>query len=491
MTIDAQWLSGANRLSDWSSVRATVAGIGVTGYSIADALLAIGARVRVRDDADTEAARDKAQLLEMLGAEVRLGPGATAELPSGTDLVVTSPGWSPSAPMLVQAAARGIPVWGDVELAWRLQQPDRVVPWLGVTGTNGKTTVVTMLASMLSAAGLTTSAVGNVGRPILETILDEVEYDVLAVELSSFQLHWSSSVSLHSAAVLNVEPDHLSWYAPFADPFEAYAADKARIYNQVTHACLYNVADPRTEKMVEEADVVEGARAVGFTLGIPSISMLGVVDDILVDRAFIAQRRNSALELAGVSDVPTSSPHMIANALAAAGLARSFGVPATAVRDGLRAYELGPHRITEVARSGGITWVDDSKATNPHAAAASLAGYDSVVWIAGGLAKGLSFDQLVATQSGRIKAAVLIGTDRADIAKALAARAPHIPVVSLDDPAPSAMAEAVAEAARFAQSGDTVLLAPACASQDMYDDYAQRGDWFCQAVRDYLGKAEP
>ena len=485
------WLGQANRLSDWSQIHVVVAGIGVSGFSAADALLQYGARVTVLDETTSQSAADKGKLLEILGAEVRLGSGSTSTLPE-CDLVIASPGWPPRAPLFREAQARKIPIWGDVELAWRLQQPDRVVPWLGITGTNGKTTTVTMLESILSTAGLTASAVGNVGRPILETILDEVTYDCLAVELSSFQLHWMNSVSLHSAVVLNLDPDHLQWYESSSatlDPFDAYAADKARIYHQVTHSCLYNVDDPRTEQMVVDADVVEGARAIGFTLGIPQISMLGVVDDALVDRAFIPQRRDSALELISVSDLPSSAPHMVANALAAAGLARSFGVEARAVRDGLRAYELGPHRIQTIAHVNGVTWVDDSKATNAHAASASLMGFDSVVWIAGGQAKGVEFEDLVRTNASRIKAAVLIGVDREVLAHALAAQAPEIPVICLDTADCSVMEEAVQAAARFAQPGDTVLMAPACASQDIYTDYAERGEWFARSVNTFVKEA--
>ena len=480
-------LTTANRLSDWSGVRVTVAGIGASGFSAADVLAEYGAQVTVVDELDNDQTRDKAGLLQVLGATVRLGPGAADKLDDDCDLVIASPGWFPNSPLFVQAQARFVPVWADVELAFRFQQPDRVVPWLGVTGTNGKTTTVTMLNSMLTAAGLTSSAVGNVGRPILETILDGVAYDCLAVELSSFQLHWLDSVSLHSAAVLNVEPDHLQWYRTISDdPFEAYAADKARIFNHVTHSCVYNVQDPRTEKMVEDADVVEGARAIGFTTGIPGMSMLGVVDDMLVDRAFISQRRDSALELASIADVPTGAPHMIADALAAAALARSFGVSATAVRDGLRAFTLGPHRIEQVASSNQITWVDDSKATNAHAAEASLRGFDSVVWIGGGQAKGTRFEDLVSDNSGRIKAAVLMGTDAPVLAEAFASKAPDIPVVILEGTDPGIMRQVVEQAGRFAEPGDTVLLAPACASQDMYTDYADRGEWFARCVQDYL-----
>ncbi|MCL2784041.1 MAG: UDP-N-acetylmuramoyl-L-alanine--D-glutamate ligase [Propionibacteriaceae bacterium] len=483
------WLNQANRLSDWSQVHVTVAGIGATGYSAADALLQYGAQVTVLDEADTEAAQDKAKVLEILGATVRLGSGATAVLPQQCDLVMASPGWNPQVPLYTHATTRGIPIWGDVELAFRLQMPDRVVPWLGITGTNGKTTTVTMLESILKAAGLTVSAVGNVGRPILETVLDELAYDCLAVELSSFQLHWTHSMALHSAAVLNVDPDHMEWYAELKpSAFEAYCADKARIYHQAIFSCVYNVEDPRTEQMVVDADVCEGARAIGFTLGIPGMSMLGVVDDVLVDRAFIPQRRDSALEIMPISELPNQAPPMVANALAAASLARSFGVSVNDVREGLRNYEMGPHRVAIIAEHDGVTWVDDSKATNPHAASCGLTGFDSVVWIAGGLAKGAVFEELVRAHASRIKAAVLIGRDRGLLEQAFASQAPHIPVVSFESGEPSVMMEVVAQAARFADRGDTVLLAPACASQDIYTDYADRGDWFAMAVRHYMHK---
>ena len=292
------------------------------------------------DDSASPSNAEKGTLIEVLGGTVLLGPGSTATLPADADLVITT-GWSPAAPLLVQAAARGVPIWSEVELAWRLSRPNKIIPWLGVTGTNGKTTTTQMLASMLAAAGLRTAAVGNIGRPIMEIVLDPEPYDVLAVELSSHQLHWSNSLALHSAAVLNLQPDHLEWHGSY----QAYADAKAKIYAGVEASCVYNVADPATEQMVEEAEVVEGARAIGFTLGIPAPSMLGVVDDLLVDRAFVEQRQTSALELATIADVSPAAPHNVANALAAAALARSYGVPATAVRDGLRNVTVGAHKI--------------------------------------------------------------------------------------------------------------------------------------------------
>lgn len=478
-------MATANRLSDWGSANVVVAGLGVSGFAAADGLMSLGAKITVLDE--SEAYADKATLLEHLDVTVRLGKGATAELPPGTDLVVTSPGWRPTAPLLRQAAAQNVPVWGETELAWRMMQPDRVIPWLGITGTNGKTTTTQMLESMLIADGKKAAAVGNIGRPIIEAILDDVDYDVFAVELSSFQLHWMNNVNLHSAVVLNLHQDHLEWYAGEGAK-DRYFADKAKIYQGVTHSCVYNVAEPATEKMVEEADVVEGARAIGFTTGIPAISMLGVVDDLIVDRAFVPQRRDSALELAKVSDVQPFAPHNVANAVAAAALARSYGVAAKSVAAGLQRLQLAGHRIQQVAESDGIAWVDDSKATNPHAANSAMQAYDSFVWIAGGQAKGTTFDDLIERHRDKLRGAVVIGVDREQIAETLARHAPDVPVTVLENNHTEVMDEVVALAGAMARPGDTVLLSPGCASLDMWDGYAARGDSFAEAVKKYLAR---
>ncbi len=476
------------RLDPWDGVRAVVAGFGVSGFAAADTLTHLGARATALDeDAGDAERRERAELLEVLGAQVRLGPGATAVLPDDVDLVVTSPGWRPAAPLLAQARERGIPVWGEVELAWRLRHPEHDTPWLCVTGTNGKTTTVQMLDTVLRAAGRRSAAVGNVGRPVLEAVMDPDPYDVLAVELSSFQLHYTSSMSAQAAAVLNVAEDHLDWYASMSD----YAADKGRIYHQVQDACVYNVADPATERLVREADVVEGARAVGFTLATPAVGMLGLVEDILVDRAFVAERATSAAELCTVADLASPAPHYVANALAAAALARAHGVGQASVRDGLRSFRPDGHRITDVALHRDVRWVDDSKATNPHAAASSLQAYDPVVWVAGGLAKGASFEDLVRVVRGRLRGVVLLGRDRAVIAEALSRHAPDVPVRVVEggqdggsqDGGADLMRRVVTAAADLAVPGDTVLLAPGCASMDQFSSYAARGDAFAAAVR--------
>jgi UDP-N-acetylmuramoylalanine--D-glutamate ligase len=307
-------------------------------------------------------------------------------------------------------------------------------------------------------------------------------------------------MAARSAAVLNVAPDHLDWHGSMA----AYATDKGRIFTGVQAACVYNVEDPETERLVRAAEVAEGARAIGFTLGVPAVGMVGVVDDVLVDRAFspredppqatrllrdpgfVAERHppwTIAAELASVGDVRPAAPHNIANALAAAALARSFGVPAVAVRDGLRTFRPDAHRIAVVATVYGVTYVDDSKATNAHAAQASLLAYDDVVWVAGGLAKGAAFDELVQAVRDRLQGVVLLGADRSVIAEALARHAPQVPVVEVAETDNDVMDRVVAQAARLARPGSTVLLAPACASMDMFANYAARGDAFAAAVR--------
>jgi UDP-N-acetylmuramoylalanine--D-glutamate ligase len=466
--------------------RVTVAGLGVSGVPAAKALHALGAEVTVVNAGAGDRQRAEAAALEALGIAVRLGDGDT--LPDGTELVVTTPGWKPGSPLFAAAAEAGVEVWGDVELAWRLRGPG-AAPWLAITGTNGKTTATRMLAEILTAAGLRTAAVGNIGVSLIDVVLgdqDSPPYDVLAVELSSYQLHWAPSVRPHSAAVLNLAPDHLDWHGSMA----AYTADKGRIYHGNQVACVYNTADPETERLVREADVEEGCRAIGFTLNAPRPSEFGVVDGILVDRAFVEDRQGQAQELAETADVKPPAPHNIADALAAAALARAYGVEPAAVREGLRAFRPDAHRIAEVAVVDGVTYVDDSKATNTHAAEASLASYDPIVWLAGGLAKGAVFDGLAAKAAPRLRAAVLFGADRALIREALARHAPQVPVTELERTDTGAMSAAVAAARDLARPGDTVLLAPACASMDMFTNYNERGDLFAEAVRALSARGE-
>ena len=469
----------------WDGSRVLVAGLGISGRAAAQVLAAQGARVTTYDDAAADAdERDATALLARDGL-------------AGVDLVVTSPGLRPTHPVLAAALARGIEVVSEVELAWRLRV-DRTAgggpaPWLAVTGTNGKTTTVGMLASILQANGERAAAVGNVGSPIVLAATDP-SLDVLAVELSSFQLHFTHTVSAQAGAVLNIAPDHLDWHGSL----KAYTADKGRIFERAQVACVYNVADDATRRLVEGADVVEGAVAVGFTLGAPAVGQVGLVAGVLVDRAFAARRHTHAVELATLADLAQLAgpgdrvaPHVVADALAAAALALAHGVPPTAIAEGLRAFGPGAHRIVTVATVDGVAYVDDSKATNAHAAAAALAAFPerSVVWIAGGLAKGATFDDLVRMRRDRLVGVVLIGADREPLAGALARHAPQVPVIQVAATDTGDVMTPAVSAARGLAAGvpagtqATVLLAPACASMDQFVSYADRGDRFADAVR--------
>ncbi|WP_030013944.1 UDP-N-acetylmuramoyl-L-alanine--D-glutamate ligase [Curtobacterium sp. S6] len=486
--------------SDWSGLRVVVAGVGVSGFAAADTLIELGARVVIVDGKDTEDTRYKEQTLGIVGsAGAVLGDGAMDSLPdvdgARPDLVVTSPGLRPALGLLDQAVREGVQIWGEVELAWRLRERAgrKTTEWLCVTGTNGKTTTVGMTASILQAAGLKAIAVGNVGTPILDALRDPVDYDVFVVELSSYQLHWSYSLRPWASTVLNIAEDHIDWHGSY----ENYQADKAKVYENTRVACVYNAAVPLTERMVESADVQEGCRAISFTTDAPYLSQLGVVDGLLVDRAFVEERRTSAAEMAAVQDtgeLPTK--HTVENALAAAALARAYGVEPVAVRDGLRAYQPGAHRIQPVAHTHAVLWVNDSKATNPHATDASLSSFDPVIWVAGGLSKGVAYGDLVAKHAHRLKAVVLIGTDTGSLEDALTAHAPGIPVhraatsgISPDD-GRAVMSSAVEIAHGLAEANDTVLMAPAAASMDQFASYAERGDAFIDAVTALVGRLQ-
>ncbi|MFC4059886.1 UDP-N-acetylmuramoyl-L-alanine--D-glutamate ligase [Planomonospora corallina] len=444
-----------------------VLGAGVSGAAAARLLAARGERVVVLEGRDGERQRAAAAELATAGVEVRFGEPEA--VPEGASLIVAT-GWPPHHPALVAAAEAGAEVIGEVELAWRLR-PEGAAPWLALTGTNGKTTAVRMLTSMLTAAGHRALAVGNVGVPVAEAVAGP--YDVLAVELSSFQLHRAPSVAPLAAAVLNVAPDHLDWHGSM----EEYARAKGEIFARAG-TVVHNADDEWSARL---AAPYPGA--VGFTLQVPRPGQLGVVEDLLVDRAFTADPVREAAELASLEDVRPFAPHNVANALAAAALARAYGVPPEAVRQGLRDFVPDPHRIAHVARVGGVDYVDDSKATNPHAAAASLAAYPSIVWVAGGQLKGADVDDLVRQAAPRLRGAVLLGADRGLIRRALARHAENVPVVEVAGQDTGVMDRVVAEAARLASPGDTVLLAPAAASLDMFTGYPARGEAFARAVQ--------
>lgn len=488
----------------WAGLRVVVAGLGVSGFSAADTLAELGASVIVVDAHHSESHRINAQTLEIVGVrDIRFGTEAASVLPewdgSAPELVVTSPGWRPDSPLIRAASDAAVPVWSDVQLARRLgARPGAVEPqWLLVTGTNGKTTTVTLLEQMLQAGDRRAVACGNIGMPILDAIRDPEGFDVLAVELSSFQLHYTEPIGALAATVLNIAEDHMDWHGGM----EGYLADKARIYEGTQVACIYNVEDPVTMQMVADADVVEGCRAIGFTTGTPDVSELGLVEGLLVDRAFLEGRRHSALELGSRADLgPVAPRHLVANAVAAAALARAAGIAPEAIQRAIASYRPAEHRIQPVAKAEDVLWINDTKATNPHAAHASLTSFTDVVWIAGGMPKGVDYGELVASVADRLRAAVLIGTDSSQLRSSLERHAPGVPIIGgvvRDDESDSetalrssdgaaAMRAAVSEAERMARPGDTVLLAPAAASMDQFASYSDRGAAFITAVAELM-----
>jgi len=338
-------LDSLTRADSWDGVRAFVAGFGVAGFAAADNLTHLGASVVAVDertpDGDPDLA-ERAELLGVLGADVRLGAGTADMLPDDVDVLVVSPAWRPDAALVMQAHVRGVPVWGEVELAWRLRDPAHRTPWLAVTGSRGRSRTVRMVDGIFRAAGLRSTVAGNVGLSLVEVVMEPDPYDVITLDLSAAQLHHTSSMSAQSAAVLGMGEQGVEHFPAWHPDWESYCNDTARVYHQVERACIYNVADERTRRMVEDADVVEGARAIGFTLGMPGVGMVGLVEDIVADRAFIEQRETSAAELCTLGDLASDSPEFVADALAAATLARSHGVPQAAVRDGLRAFRDDP-----------------------------------------------------------------------------------------------------------------------------------------------------
>jgi len=446
-----------------------ILGAGVTGIAVARSLSAKGASILFADD----------QVETVEGFKVLKSDQIEVD---GFSFIVISPGWKESHLLIVKAQAAGIRLVNEIDLAWSFRA--ELVPgqkWIALTGTNGKTTTVEMAAAMLRAGGVSAIACGNVGTTVIESVESSEKYEVLVLELSSFQLHWSKEASFVAAAILNIAHDHLDWHGSFTE----YARVKGSILDR-TSTGIFNSADL---EVVNQAAHWQG-RKVFFSLDTPAPGEIGVVEDLLVDRAFVSDPQEAAM-LAEVIDVKPTVPHNVANALAAAGLVRALGVIPEAVRSALQEFSLGRHRIEEVANVNGVSWVNDSKATNPHATAASLNSALSSIWIAGGLAKGSEMRELIAKCKSRIKVAILIGADRELIADELRMQAPEIEIVYIDAPSTyqrggtdnSLMEAVVSAAAERAKSGDRVLLAPACASMDQFISYSDRGDRFAAAVK--------
>ena len=465
------------RDSDWSNVYVTVLGLGIAGYAAADNLAFLGAKVTALDESKSDALEDKLGLLEFLDVTVILG--APFAIPQRCDLLIVSPGVHPQHKAIQEAQDRGIAVWGELELAWRLRNRD-AADWLCITGTNGKTTTTLMLESMLRASGLRSTAAGNIGHSLVEVVMDPAGYDVIAVEVGAPQLPFVHSIEPYASVCLNIAEDHLDLF----HDFETYKKTKALVYERTQNVALYNAQDSATIAMVENAEVQEGCRAVGFTLATPDVGEVGIVEDFIVDRAFVENRSTHALEICQVDDVQPAAIHNVANALAAIALARSYGVTPTAIKEGLLAFRPAPHRVSLVREFENVRYINDSKATNAHAAQTSILSFDNVIWIAGGDAKGQNFDELAQKVAKYLKVVILIGRDQEHIASSLQKFSPDIQIHRIQPLETDSLVAAVKRARDIADPNDVVLLAPACASWDMFENYAHRGRVFEQAVEE-------
>ena len=451
-----------------------VLGGGVTGRSVAQVLSNMGAEVSIYDENESSTFDFPRVTINEL-ADINWAAA------------VVSPGWRPVHPVIADLRNREIPLLNEIDIAWEIKQ--QVAPeqkWLAITGTNGKTTTVELTESILKAAGINAFACGNVGTPVIDAVTSENKYDYLILELSSFQLHWSETAEFVAGSILNIALDHIDWHGSFSE----YAKSKLDLLTRSVTAILNG----------DDAAVVEGSqhwqgRKVFYTLQTPKPGEIGLVEDLLVDRAFVVDPMEAAM-FCELNEVQPTAPHSVSNALAAAGLARAIGVDHEVIRGAIKGFRPGRHRIELVLEHDGIRWIDDSKATNPHAAQASVMSELSVVWIAGGLAKGAEMTELIAQVGSRLRAAVLIGTDRELIAKELQSNFPNVAIVRVD-PKPGHdrsssendfMNQIVTEAKNLAQQGDAVLLAPACASMDQFISYGDRGDRFAKSVREIVGK---
>ena len=439
-----------------------ILGAGVTGNAVARSLTKRGAVITIADK--NPSAESDYNIIDTEKVSIK-----------EYDSVVVSPGWRQDHRLIVQAQKSGIKLLNEVDLAWHIRSD--IAPkqkWLALTGTNGKTTTVEMVAAMLVSGGLNAAACGNVGDTVIDAVDRATPFDVLVLELSSFQLHWSSEAQFVSSAILNIADDHIDWHGSF----EEYAKAKLTILDRTSTAILN--ADDGT--IVLRTNHWQGKK-VFYSLDTPAPGEIGLVEELLVDRAFVQDPQEAEM-FAELSDVKPTIPHSVSNALAAAGLARSVGVSHADIRTAIQGFRPGRHRIETVHEADSISWVDDSKATNPHAAAASLMSHQSNIWIAGGLAKGASMDSLVEKCAKRIKAAILIGTDRGLIEAALIKYSPDVVRILVDGDDSQSLMNNVVEAARnLATTGDRVLLAPACASMDQFISYADRGDRFAAAVK--------
>jgi UDP-N-acetylmuramoylalanine--D-glutamate ligase len=429
--------------------RAVVVGLGVAGAAAARVLAEEGADVRVSESrGDVELAEDLRGLGVRLDAE-----GHEPSHLDGATLVLVSPGVPPHAPIISWARERGLPVWGELELGARLTRG----PYLAVTGTNGKTTTTAMIAACLRAAGLDAIACGNIGHPF--PVAARERRDALVVECSSFQLATQSTFHPSVSVLLNLAPDHLDWHGSF----EAYAAAKSRILaNQGEGDAHVGNRDDEAAAAVSRSAPCDVS---WFTLGEPGDGEVGFAAGVLTARWGRAET---------FGPIEPVTPAMRADAAACAAACHAFGVSSDAIREGLATFVPARHRGEVVAAVGRVRFVDNSKATNPHATLAAVGDAEDVVLIAGGDAKGVDLAPLGAL-AGRVAGVVAIGAAADEVVGVFEGHVPTRKAGSIE--------EATRTAFELAAGSGTVLLAPACASWDMFHDYEERGDRFAAAAR--------
>lgn len=464
-----------------------VAGVGVAGRGIIAMLCALRgvedpsdiSNLSIADDRSDLATTNVADAIDNIRAG---GSGAPA-------LVVTSPGWQPTSPLLVAAAELGIPVIGDVEAAWLVDQAGGFGPartWLAITGTNGKTTTTAMLASMLVADGQGAAAVGNIGVSpavaLTAELRGEPRADVLVAEVSSFQLHWAPTFTPTVGCVLNIAEDHLDWHGSLA----GYAHDKAAVL-RAEHPVIAVDDAAVTELPHRQAPLTAFSTADPYQIDADRFyRRVGVVSDQhdgprIVEVIEDGSGQHEKIDIASAEDISPPGPAGVADATAAAAMARCVGVSTTAIAEALGKFTVQAHRGQVVLKDNDVVWIDNSKATNPHAAQAALQGQSNVIWIAGGQLKGASVQELLANVKDSLSAVIALGADRKDIVGEVGRQCPDLPCVSVTSTDPRiAMAEVARIAHGLAQPGDTVMLAPAAASLDMFTGMGQRGDLFAE-----------
>lgn len=436
-----------------------IVGAGVTGKALHDFALSHGALVSMVDD--------------------RVD-GALRSLPESCALAIISPGWRPDHPVIEEIRARGIPHLSEIDFAWEMKR--QIAPeqrWIALSGTNGKTTTIQMVENIMRSAGVSGVACGNVGRTVIESIRPEI--DILAIELSSFQIDWSDLPRFEAIALLNISPDHIDWHGSF----DKYRDAKLKLI-ALSKRSFINISDATLSRSWPELTTASNSDLIPFHLGSPASGEIGLVEDLIVDRALVDDPMNADV-LVEVAVLPSNASHNVSNAMAAAALTKAIGIGADAITKGLATFVLDQHRLQVIGESMGVTWVDDSKATNPHAAMAAIFSFPSVIWIAGGLAKGASMDELVRATASRVRAAILVGRDAPLIRAALEELNPSVKIVEVGaTQGREVMREAVTFAKNLASRGDTVLLAPACASMDQFTSYKERGDLFQGAVKELV-----